>query len=273
MRKLKGIHILVLVMALSGLLWACGPREMADEPEVPPQIQANEEYARVMLYFSDGHGAFLVGEERQLEGTGAELAQAALMALVEGPQDPHLSKTLPREARILGVEVAQGTAFVNFSRELVDKHWGGTAGEIITIRSVVYTLTQLQDIDRVQFLVEGVAPPETLLGHMDVREPLEPDVAVGYIDLDPDRLSSLQEEVSRGREEWRLEPLEVLLMEGPGAGLMIDSQAIIETFREDGRYEVYLSYQGSDWKVVLEQPLIQGSEGIWVIREILPHHP
>jgi spore germination protein GerM len=63
---------------------------------------------------------------------------------------------------------------VDFSRELLTSHWGGSMGEIMTVYSVVNTLASLPGIEQVKFLVEG-EEIETLTGHLDISEPVEPD--------------------------------------------------------------------------------------------------
>ena len=79
------------------------------------------------------------------------------------------------------MEVANGVAYVNFSKELQTKHWGGSAGEIMTIWSLVASLTQAEPpesaspISKVQILIEGKTV-ETLAGHYDISKPLVREV-------------------------------------------------------------------------------------------------
>ena len=265
--RFLGAMALILTAVL--FLGSCARGEVNDL-EVPPIDPEPVEPISLTLYFSDPHGGYMLAEAREVAVSEQDLPARALGELVKGPDDPLLSPSLPPETRVLGVEVAEGTAFVNFSRELVDKHWGGTVGELVTARSVVYTLTELSGIERVQFLIEGVAPPETLLGHLDVREPLEPEVIVGSLHPDPERLEALQERVDGGREQWRLEAVEVLLREGPGAGLRLDPEDVVETVREGERKILTVEYRDRRWTVALEQPVRSGSDGIWAMVEILP---
>jgi len=62
----------------------------------------------------------------------------------------------------------------DFSKELVERHWGGTAGELMTVYGIVNTLGELPGVKQVRITVEG-RPLETLAGHLDLREPLAPD--------------------------------------------------------------------------------------------------
>ena len=62
-------------------------------------------------------------------------------------------------------------AKVNFSRELQKNFVGGSTGEEMLVGSVVNTLTEFPEIQKVQILVDG-QEVETLSGHMDLSQPL-----------------------------------------------------------------------------------------------------
>ena len=78
---------------------------------------------------------------------------------------------------MLSVSVVDHVAYVNFSKEFRTKHWGGTTGESHTIYSVVNSLTELDGIDKVQFLLDG-DNMDSLAGHMETSEPLEPNMSM-----------------------------------------------------------------------------------------------
>lgn len=128
---------------------------------------------KVVLYFSDNQAMYLLPEERSLTPESKTLPEAVVQALIAGPRLPGRTRTIPEGTRLLSLEVADGTATVNFSRELKTEHWGGSAGELMTVYSVVNTLARLPGISRVQFLLEGERI-ESLTGHMDLTQPLTP---------------------------------------------------------------------------------------------------
>jgi len=66
------------------------------------------------------------------------------------------------------VHVDKKTAIVNFSKDFVENHCGGTLSEKMTIYSIVNTLTSLPEINKVNFLVNGKKDGE-LCGHMDLN--------------------------------------------------------------------------------------------------------
>ncbi|MEW6426227.1 MAG: GerMN domain-containing protein [Bacillota bacterium] len=128
----------------------------------------------VTVYFADKQAMYLVPEERQVIVDQGTIAEAVIKELIKGPQNPELRKTIPEGTVLLSLTVKDGTAYVNFSKEFQSRHWGGTAGESMTIFSVVNSLGKLKDIKQVQFLLEG-QKQESILGHADTSAPISPN--------------------------------------------------------------------------------------------------
>lgn len=128
----------------------------------------------VVLYFASPDGEALVGEVRYVL-PGFDGPMQRLEMLARGPRPGSgLAPVLPPGTRPLGVTVRDGVAVADFSREIIERHWGGTTGELLTVYGIVNTLTQLPGIRQVQIVVEG-RPVETLAGHVDLTQPLEAD--------------------------------------------------------------------------------------------------
>ena len=87
------------------------------------------------------------------------------------PKETELTSIFPRGAKLNGVTVDNGTAYVDFSETLQRYFVGGSTGEELLVTSLVDTLTEFPEIKRVQILIDG-AEIETLAGHMDLSEPL-----------------------------------------------------------------------------------------------------
>lgn len=171
MRAIKRNLVLVLLVVLlsgcSALSWV--NHHSSGEPINP---QRNPQEITATLYFSDDEAQYLKPETRILQQTEESLPLLLVQALIAGPQDTTLYKTLPPETKVLSVEIKDGVAYVNFSQEVATKHWGGSAGESMTVGSVVNTLTELSEITSVQFLVEGKIQ-ESIWGHGITSEPIE----------------------------------------------------------------------------------------------------
>lgn len=172
-----------LLAALMLLLTAlgCGSKAgVTGQQKTPASSQAANETQKpkakkkITLYFGDKEAMYLLPEEREVEPGDKPLAEVIVEELIKGPQSPELSRTIPAETRLLGIRVENGVAYVDFSREIQTKHWGGSAGEAMTIFSVVNSLARLPGIERVQFLVEGKVQ-ESLVGHADTTQPIAPN--------------------------------------------------------------------------------------------------
>ncbi len=109
------------------------------------------------LYFPDGMAEKVHPEIRSVPVDNARTAYAALRELTAGPKKAGLFPSMPAGTVVLDLSIANGTCTVNFSREFIDNHGGGSAGELMTLSSIVNTLTEFPSIKRVMILVEGKA--------------------------------------------------------------------------------------------------------------------
>lgn len=139
----------------------------------------------VMLYFA-GPTNFdddLMPEIRKIPGLGSvatpeERASKIFVELAKGPAgESVLCPTIPRGTRLRSLKIVGSIAYVDVSREFVEGHWGGSRAEEITVYSVVNTLAELPEVDRVQILVEG-AGPVTIAGHILLDIPFEPNYGI-----------------------------------------------------------------------------------------------
>ncbi|RJP74426.1 MAG: hypothetical protein C4532_02460 [Candidatus Abyssobacteria bacterium SURF_17] len=171
-----------VVILLVGFGWRL-LRELVPGPEpttvVPPlpSVAPPPSEQEITLYFADGETLALRSEKRRTR-LGSETAgncATIISELIRGPRSPTLSSTIPSDAQLLGAYQLGDTLVLDFSRELQTNHSGGSAGELLTVYSIVNTLAEnIHGISRVQILVEG-NEVETLAGHLDLREPLSPN--------------------------------------------------------------------------------------------------
>lgn len=129
----------------------------------------------INLYFSDEEGLVLKVEKRELsKGVLTKEIADGINALINGPLGKH-TPTIPDGTKLLGVEIKDGVVFLNFSKEISEKHPGGSSAEIQTVYSIVNTVTlNFPDIKKAQILIEG-KKTKTLAGHIDIYFPLGPD--------------------------------------------------------------------------------------------------
>ncbi len=142
---------------------------------IDPQPNTNE--VEVTLYFvnkeyvetGDENLEKLIPEKKTVVVGSITLEEAIVKELMKSPATENLSTAIPSNVNLLGVEVADGTAFVNFSQEGL---YGSSMQEDLTIAQIVNTLLELDHIDKVQFLIDG-KKAESLMGHILISEPFE----------------------------------------------------------------------------------------------------
>lgn len=137
----------------------------------------NTEKAEVTLYFANkdyvetGDESYekLLPEVRTIEYGNIPLEEAIVRELIKGPESSELTTCIPSNVTLLGVETADGTCYVNFSQEGL---YGGSLQEDFTISQIVNSLLELDNVDRVQFLIDG-EKVESLMGHFTISDPFE----------------------------------------------------------------------------------------------------
>ena len=144
-----------------------------NKPETAVHVRV---YPKVKIYVLKikGNDAYLSPEVVKVK-QGTDLRKAALQELLETNRWEGESKNLiPKGTRLLSLNLKDGIAIVDLSKEFVDNFNGGSEMEALTVHSIVHTLTQFSKVKAVRFLVEG-EKLETLGGHLDISEPVEAD--------------------------------------------------------------------------------------------------
>lgn len=153
----------------SGSATTTGPTSSATGPTTAPVVDVHE----VRVY--------LLGDEivapvaRTVDGDGVGLG--AIRQLVSGPTAAErargLSSAIPDGTEVLGLAIDGSTAVIDLSDEFTTG--GGTASMMGRVAQVVFTLTQFDNVDDVEFQVDGV-PLESLGGEgLMLDEPQDRD--------------------------------------------------------------------------------------------------
>ena len=143
---------------------------MGKEDIITDHSQVSSDKVSVVLYFSDSNAMYLVPETRRISvKEGEKMSKVIVQQLLKGPQDKSLLQTLPADISVLSTETKDGICFVNLSADFVTKASGGTTGETLAVYSIVNSLCELKDVNKVQILSEGKKIEE--FGHIDLSEP------------------------------------------------------------------------------------------------------
>ena len=115
--------------------------------------QANSVYT---LYFADENYRYLIAETREVTLSENESPETYLLRqLMLGPDSPELNATIPQGTELIWTKTEGETCVVNFSSAFLAGCGTEEYRDYTTIWSIVNTLTGLEDISSVQFLVDG----------------------------------------------------------------------------------------------------------------------
>lgn len=138
------------------------------------------DFQEVKLYFADLKNMGLEVEERTIQvrritpvNRDQELAKYLVEELVLGPSTEGLSATIPSETKINEVVLDRNICYVNLSKEFISKHVDDEFIQKLTIYSIVNTLTSLDSVSKVQFLIES-EKIENFKGGYDLSNPIDP---------------------------------------------------------------------------------------------------
>lgn len=135
----------------------------------------------VNLYFSDQSNRYLLLDSRSVHLEDAEtLPLVILNELLEGPSESNLKSVMPVGTKVIDVQLNDNICLVDFSTQFFDRRPETALEEHQVIYSVVNTLTELENVEAVQFLVEGQRVGQYV--NLDLSEPIYRDeTAIGPI--------------------------------------------------------------------------------------------
>ena len=171
------LAIVAVALTIAVPRWIRGSKTTAAAAPSAPASPGRRIKAR--LFYVADDGARLTNVERDVafgEGTVEQARKSSKRRLRRSP-----SRSSPRcrpATKLRAIFITdRGEAFVDFSRELATGHSGGSTNELLTVYTIVNALTaNLPAVNSVQLLVDG-KQVETLAGHVDLRRPLEKNLA------------------------------------------------------------------------------------------------
>lgn len=132
------------------------PAVLTDKDYVYQDMAAVDTEVAIKLYFSDANGRYLVATERKSYFNDAEqIPTYIVQELIKGPSERGQLGVMPEGTELRGVEVVDGVCTVDFSNEFLLNRPDTAALERMLILAIVNSLTELESIRSVNFLVEG----------------------------------------------------------------------------------------------------------------------
>jgi germination protein M len=110
---------------------------------------------KAMLYFGAAGGKTLIASEVNIYYTGNDsIEEMVINQLINGPTQLGMSHTIPEGTTLLNVNTREGICYVDFNEKFME-----AVPEVspeLTIYSIVNSLVELPDINKVQFQINGV---------------------------------------------------------------------------------------------------------------------
>jgi hypothetical protein len=157
-----------------GVIGPASPGSPAQSPATTPSGPSPTDGGQTLtleVWFASVPGGGLSQESlfvtrRTLPQTKA-VARAALTELLEGPTQEESAAgvytAVPGGVEILGLTIEASNAIIDLSQAF-EEGTGGSSAETMQLAQVVYTLTQFDTVDAVEFRIEG-EPVEVFGGH------------------------------------------------------------------------------------------------------------
>ncbi len=113
----------------------------------------------VNLYFASTSEteSYLEKETREIS-VSEEFYKSVLEELIRGPESSELYPTLPSNVKVNSVDISSSTATVDLSKEIItnfEEIPHSSTTEVLAIFSIVNTLTEFEEIEKVKIIVEG----------------------------------------------------------------------------------------------------------------------
>lgn len=128
--------------------------------EYIPEKEITEEQLRttvVTLYFLNPETKELEQEARQIDSK--ELInypyEFLINLLIEGPKNEKLIKIIPEKTELINTQIKNNILYINFSKEFIEEQNLGKEQEELIIKSIVNTVTELTEINKIAILIEG----------------------------------------------------------------------------------------------------------------------
>ncbi|HTY21306.1 MAG TPA: GerMN domain-containing protein [Geobacteraceae bacterium] len=176
-RSVLIIAFIICALVLGALMLKKYEARHQKPPVSPPPQQQGA--VLVTLFFASPDGGALVREGREIDACGepSECIEDVLDELINGPLG-NLTPTLPSTTTVRDVRIEGEKLLIDLGDEIVKGLPGGSNSEMLAVYSIVDTVAiNFPRIKLVRFTINGKTV-ETLNGHLDLSEPLQPDFSL-----------------------------------------------------------------------------------------------
>lgn len=170
--------VIILVLCIIGVggYLLLNRKETSQQNEILPQEEMGDEQMRqtiVTLYYQNKDTKELMPEGRMIDSkTLLTDPYGVLMGLlIEGPKGENLQSVIPQGTKVVKTELKGDMVYVDLSKEFISNHGGGLEEEKTTIKAIVNTLTELNEVNSVKILIDGKEDQSFKDKKMNFKEP------------------------------------------------------------------------------------------------------
>ena len=121
------------------------------------QVEAVENRINLRLYFANEDGTGLIAVNRELthnaDVSNVPMEKLVLEQLISGPASEETYPTINPDTKVVNITVKDGVCYITFNNALVTSINNVTTD--VTIYSIVNSLVELSNINKVQITIEG----------------------------------------------------------------------------------------------------------------------
>ena len=109
------------------------------------------------LYFANATGDKLVKERDNFNySSNMSMEKVVVEQLIKGPVSDHAYPCIPAETKILSITTKDGICYVNLDEGFMGQ--GYDVSEAVPVYSIVNSLLELSNVNKVQILINGETP-------------------------------------------------------------------------------------------------------------------
>ena len=156
---------LILILIILSLIFIFKPSNIKENTtneiiEYTPALEFSDDEIRktiISLYFKNIETNSLITEAKAIDVK--ELYQNPytylINMLIAGPESEKLESAIPEGTKVNSCELKGNTVYVDLSTEFIDNAPSGITEESVIVYSIVNTLTELNEVSGVKFLING----------------------------------------------------------------------------------------------------------------------
>lgn len=201
------VRTLIQVEGVDCISFYVGDAPLVDSEGTPIGLMTEESFienpgeqintiqtASITLYFSNSKGDALLQEVQEIHySSNISLEKLVIEQLLKGPQGDKGRAAVPDGTKLVNVSVLDGTCFVNLDEGFLEQNY--EIAEPIVIYSIVNSLTELTNVNKVQISVNGDSNM-VYRGKMDLSKMYERNL--DYMD---EKAQTQEKQIEEGEEQ------------------------------------------------------------------------